>query len=189
MAKCVKINLILKSEDNKKMPIYIRTAKKNDLTKIMVIIDEAKQLLKDDGNPQWQGGHPNQEILANDIAENQAYCLMVDHEVAGIAILLTRPEPTYKSIVGAWRNDYEKYATIHRLAISTKFRDHHLAKFFISNLISRGMMLGIHNFRIDTHKANKRMQALIKHSGFKYCGIVQIDQTENGARNAYELNL
>lgn len=171
------------------MPIYIRLAKKSDLTNIMAIINEAKQLLKEEGNPQWQCGRPNKEILADDIAKKQAYCLMADHEIAGIAVLLTSPEPTYKSIDGAWRNDSEKYATIHRIAVSTKFRGQHLAKFLISNLISRGMMLGIHNFRIDTHKVNKRMQALIRHSGFEYCGVIQVDQTVNGARNAYELDL
>jgi len=50
-------------------------------------------------------------------------------------------------------------------------------------------MLGIHNFRIDTHEVNKRMQGLIRSLGFEYRGIVQVNQTKNGARNAYELNL
>ena len=171
------------------MPTYIKLAQKSDLPEIMKIIDEAKQLMKNDDTPQWQEGKPNEAILSDDIEKERAYCLMVDHDIAGIAILMTTPEPTYKQIEGEWNNDVDQYATIHRIAISTKFRGQHLGKIFMSNLISRGMMLGIHNFRIDTHAVNKRMQGLIKATGFEERGVIYIDQTENGARNAYELNL
>ena len=171
------------------MLIYIRLAEKEDLNQIMTIIDEAKKLLKEDGNPQWQNGTPNREMLAEDINLKRAYCLVANKEIAGVAVLLTSPDPNYTKIEGAWANNKEQYATIHRIAINSKFRGQHLSQFMMSNLISRGLMLGIHNFRIDTHAVNKRMQGLIKSLGFEYRGIVQVDQTENGDRNAYELNL
>lgn len=171
------------------MLIYIRMAEKEDLDQIMTIIDEAKALLKKDGNPQWQNGTPSREMLTEDINLKRAYCLVANKEIAGVAVLLTTPDPNYAEIAGAWSNNKEQYATIHRIAISSKFRGQHLSQFMISNLISRGLMLGIRNFRIDTHAVNKRMQGLIKGLGFEYRGIVQVDQTENGARNAYELNL
>ena len=171
------------------MLIYIRLAEKEDLDQIMKIIDEAKKLLKKDGNPQWQNGSPNRKMLAEDIILKRAYCLVANKEIAGVAVLLTTPDPNYTEIDGAWKNNDEQYATIHRIAISTEFRGQHLSQFMMSNLISRGLMLGIHNFRIDTHGVNKRMQGLIKSLGFEFRGVVQVDQTENGARNAYELNL
>lgn len=171
------------------MSVYLRSAELNDLNKIMSIIDDAKLLMKKDGNPQWQNGRPNAEILKNDINKGQAYCLVVNQEVAGIAVLQTAPELTYKQIAGHWHNDTDQYATIHRIALSSKFRGQHLGLIFISNLLSRGVALGINNFRIDTHAINKRMQGLIKTAGFVYCGIIHIDNTENGARFAYELNL
>lgn len=171
------------------MLIYIRMAEKEDLDQIMTIIDEAKALLKKDDNPQWQNGTPSREMLTEDINLKRAYCLVANKEIAGVAVLLTTPDPNYAEIAGAWANNKEQYATIHRIAISSKFRGQHLSQFMMSNLISRGLMLGIRNFRIDTHAVNKRMQGLIKGLGFEYRGIVQVDQTENGARNAYELNL
>ena len=172
-----------------KMLVYIRLAKKEDLDQIMIIIGEAKKLLKKDGIPQWQSGSPNREMLAEDIAKERAYCLVADQTIAGVAVLLTIPDPNYAQIDGSWANTSEQYATIHRIAISTEFRGQHLSQFMMSNLISRGLMLGIKNFRIDTHALNQRMQGLIKSQGFNYRGIVQVDQTENSARNAYELNL
>lgn len=171
------------------MAIYIRLAQESDLTQIMAIINEAKQLLKSDGIPQWQNGRPNEQILLDDIVKKRAYCLMVDQVVAGIAVLQTSIEPSYAAIDGEWQNETDQYATIHRIAISAKFRGQHLGQIFISNLISRGLFLGIPNFRIDTHAVNLRMQALIKSAGFKYRGVIHIDQTKDGLRNAYELNL
>ncbi|BDR60071.1 GNAT family N-acetyltransferase [Lactobacillus xylocopicola] len=155
----------------------------------MAIIDEAKELLKKDGSPQWQNGNPNHAILAADIVQEQAYCLMVDQAVAGVAALVAGPEPNYDRIDGAWQNTTDQYATIHRIAISGKYRGQHLSQFFLSNLLSRGLLLGIHNFRIDTHADNQRMQALISKVGFQYRGTVWVDQTADGARYAYELNL
>ena len=60
------------------MLVYIRLAKKEDLDQIMIIIDEAKKLLKKDGIPQWQSGSPNREMLAEDIAKERAYCLVAE---------------------------------------------------------------------------------------------------------------
>lgn len=171
------------------MLIYIRLAQEKDLRQIMTIITEAKELMKNDGNPQWQNGKPNQEMLATDIMCKRAYCLIVNHKVAGIAVLQTTPEPSYVQIAGSWNNDTDQYATIHRIAISTKFRGQHLGQIFMSNLISHGVMLGMHNVRIDTHATNKRMQSLIKQLDFDYRGIIRVDQTKDGLRNAYELNL
>ena len=128
------------------MLIYIRLAEKQDLDQIMEIIAEAKKLLKEDGNPQWQNGSPNRKMLAEDIALKRTYCLVANKEIAGVAVLLTTPDPNYTEIDGAWKNNDEQYATIHRIAISTEFRGQHLSQFMMSNLISRGLMLGIHNF-------------------------------------------
>ncbi|WEV38978.1 GNAT family N-acetyltransferase [Lactobacillus sp. ESL0680] len=171
------------------MPIYIRLAQNADLSAIMPIINQAKKLLKQDGSPQWQDGHPNEQMFQDDIIQQRAYVLIVDQEVAGVAVLQTTPDPNYVDIAGAWQNTTTAYATIHRIAISDKYRGQHLGAIFISNLLSRGLFLGFHNFRIDTHAMNKRMQSLIKKSGFHYRGVIHVDPTPDGARYAYELNL
>ena len=171
------------------MAIYIRLAETKDLAKIMNIITDAKKLLKNDGNPQWQNGRPNQAMINEDIIKKQAYCLINDSQIVGVAILQCGIEPTYQQIEGSWRITNAPYATIHRVAISSVFRGQQLGKILISNLISRGMLLGIHNFRIDTHASNLRMQGLIKATGFEYRGIIHVDSGQDGMRYAYELNL
>ncbi len=172
------------------MAVYIRSAKINDLDEIMLIIDEAKQLLKSDGSPQWQDGTPNSDIFQEDIKKKRCYVLVVGKQIAGVAVLMTTKDPHYTNIEGGvWKDNRRRYATIHRIAISDRYRGQHLGEIFFSNLISHGVMLGIHNFRIDTHAMNKRMQHLIKKFGYHYRGIIYVNSTKNGARYAYELNL
>lgn len=172
------------------MAIYIRHANTDDLEDIMAIINSAKKLLKQDGSPQWQDGTPNETIFSDDIKKHRCYILMVGQQVAGVAVLMTAKDPNYADIKqGDWQEDREQYATIHRIAISPNFRGKHLGEIFFSNLISYGVMENIHNFRIDTHAMNKRMQHLIEKFDFKYRGIIHVDPTKDGARYAYELNL
>lgn len=171
-------------------PIYIRKATKCDLKTIMIIIDEAKQLLKQDGSPQWQNGRPNEALIKHDMTQGYAYVLIVGNEVAGTAALLTDPDPCYKDIFnGSWKNNSDDYATIHRLALAKKYRGQHLAHFFLSNLISVSYSHGFRAVRIDTHQQNVRTQRLIKNFGFKYRGQIFVDPSADGERDAYELQL
>lgn len=170
--------------------IYVKKAKIENLSKVMEIIDAAKALLKKDGSPQWQDGSPSIDTLKQDIQNGQCWLLMVGKEIAGTATLLTSDDPHYAIIQdGHWNNTTEQYATIHRIAISSTFRGMSLSKFFFSNLITLGCQQGIRNFRIDTHEMNQRMQKLITDFDFKYTGIIYVNESEDGRRVAFELNL
>ncbi len=65
--------------------IYLRRAQLQDLPAIMKIIDDAKELLKKNGSPQWQNGYPNQETLTQDIAMQTNWVLINDNKVAATA--------------------------------------------------------------------------------------------------------
>ncbi|HCD08659.1 GNAT family N-acetyltransferase [Companilactobacillus crustorum] len=174
--------------------IYIRHAQISDLKKIMNIISQAQAMLKADGSPQWQSGYPNIDTLKGDIMAQQCWVLMVDNQVAGTATLIVADDPNYREITdGSWKNTTDPYATIHRIAISSDYAGQHLGKFFISNLISQAYQNGIHNFRIDTHQLNKRMQHLATNSGYIHRGKIYVDEPaanhEDNARLAFELNL
>ncbi|MHA8137696.1 GNAT family N-acetyltransferase [Lactobacillaceae bacterium Scapto_B20] len=168
--------------------IYVRRGTINDLPYIMKILNEAKALLKADGNPQWSGEYPDEATLRNDIEERTNYVLVVGDQVAGTATLLTTPEPSYREIDGAWHSD-APYSTIHRIAIGGDFHGMHLSSYFFSNLITITKFQEIDNVRFDTHRLNERMQAISKKFNFEYRGIIEVDDPGDPKRYAYELNL
>jgi len=170
--------------------IYLRRAQLQDLPAIIKIIDDAKELLKKNGSPQWQNGYPNQETLTQDIAMQTNWVLINDNKVAATATLQLTPEPTYRNITqGQWQQPDEPYATIHRVAISSNYRGQGLSKLLFSNLLTVGQMQGIKNFRVDTHRSNKAMQHIAENFNFKKRGIIKVNDQNDPERLAYELNL
>lgn len=169
--------------------IFIRRAKITDVDKIEDILQDAVQFLKKSGSPQWQSGYPNRQTVIEDIENNVAWVLTVDKQVAGYAAVVIGRDPNYEKIVGAWENDVDKYATIHRFVLSSNFRGMHLSQFFLSNIISVTYAQGIHNFRIDTYKKNKIVQHLATSHGFIKRGVIQVVDPIDPDRLAYELNL
>lgn len=170
--------------------IYLRRAQLQDLTVIMKIIDDAKELLKKNGSPQWQNGYPDQENFTQDIVMQTNWILINDNKVVATATLQLTPEPTYRNITqGQWQQPDEPYATIHRVAISSNYRGQGLSKLLFSNLLTVGQMQGIKNFRVDTHRSNKAMQHIAENFNFKKRGIIKVNDQNDPERLAYELNL
>ena len=170
--------------------IYLRRAQLQDLTAIMKIIDDAKELLKKNGSPQWQNGYPDQETFTQDIVMQTNWILINDNKVVATATLQLTPEPTYRNITqGQWQQPDEPYATIHRVAISSNYRGQGLSKLLFSNLLTVGQMQGIKNFRVDTHRSNKAMQHIAENFNFKKRGIIKVNGQNDPERLAYELNL
>ncbi|WP_057828682.1 GNAT family N-acetyltransferase [Liquorilactobacillus cacaonum] len=171
--------------------IYIRLATQQDILQMMAIVKDAQHLLASQDIPQWQNGYPNEKVLLNDIEKKISYVLIVNQTIAGIATLLQEPDPNYQQVVeGNWTNSKDPhYATIHRLAISSKFHGQHLAETFINHLVSVSNLLGFKQLRIDTHDKNSRMKYLINKIGFKYSAIVYMHNNPNDFRNSYQLFL
>ncbi|MDD1400109.1 GNAT family N-acetyltransferase [Limosilactobacillus reuteri] len=170
--------------------IYLRRTQLQDLTAIMKIIDDAKELLKKNDSPQWQNGYPDQETFTQDIVMQTNWILINDNKVVATATLQLTPEPTYRNITqGQWQQPDEPYATIHRVAISSNYRGQGLSKLLFSNLLTVGQMQGIKNFRVDTHRSNKAMQHIAENFNFKKRGIIKVNDQNDPERLAYELNL
>lgn len=170
--------------------IYLRRAKATDLDAIMKIVEEARELLKKDGSPQWQDGHPNRETFEQDISRGINWVLVVGEHVAGTATLMLDPDPAYKVIYnGQWSQPNAPYATIHRVAISSHYRGQGLSKILFSNLITVAQLQDRNNIRLDTHEQNKRMQKLAQDFGFIRCGNINVKDRIDPKRIAFELNL
>ena len=170
--------------------IFTRRAQNSDVDKIVQILQDAITFLKKNGSTQWQSGYPNRATVEDDIKNGGAWVLTVDNEVAGYAAVVIGREPTYADIEGKWENNVDTYATIHRIAVFSKFRGMHLSQFFLSNIISLTYAQGIHNFRIDTSRKNKIVQHIAVSHNFIERGIIQVTEDPvDSSRIAYELNL
>lgn len=155
----------------------IRLARKKDLGKMREIFNYGRKIQLESGNPtQWKLGYPSDELILQDIAKNAAYlCLNEQGEIVAVFSVFTDPDATYHKIDGEWLND-EPYATIHRIATNGKERGS--GQYCIEWVQNQ-----YQNVRIDTHDNNQQMKHIIKKLGFKYCGIIYL---ENGdSRNAY----
>jgi len=163
--------------------VYIRPATPQDLDSILPIIDEARQIMRENGNStQWTNGYPSREVIANDIANKAAFvCEMQDKIVGYFSFLAGKnPEPTYNSIEGgAWLND-NPYGVIHRLASGRKARG--IARAAFNFAFSK-----IDTIRVDTHNDNIPMQNYLKKNGFVYCGVIYVN--DGTPRDAFQKTL
>ena len=156
----------------------IRKAKLSDMEEILSVYEFARNFMRESGNPtQWAGGYPKRELLTDDIEKEQLYVIEEDGEINGVFAYMAGIDPTYGYIEdGAWLSD-DEYKTIHRIA---------------SGKNGKGIMKkacdfckeDFSNLRIDTHHDNKKMQYLIEKNGFKYCGIIYLE--DGSPRIAYQ---
>lgn len=153
--------------------MIIRKTNPSDLYEAAEIYDKAREFMKNSGNHcQWANGHPNSEDIIADIAAGDGYVCEDGGEVVGVFFFRIGDDPTYARIYeGEWQND-KPYAVIHRIAV--KHHGRGIADFIYSECFK------LHpNLRIDTHRDNLPMQRSLEKNGFKYCGIIYIqDGTE-----------
>lgn len=167
---------------------HIRKAEKRDVATILSIIKDAQNYLKEQGSPQWQNGFgPNRQAIEDDIDKREGYVMVVEGIVCGYAALVEGIDNSYTKITeGEWDNRYEKYISIHRVALSPAIRGRGLSVQFLPKLISAAQDNGHHDIRIDTHPQNIIMKKTISRSGFIYRGIVHFP-IPDGEREAYQL--
>lgn len=156
----------------------IRSAKLQDLPRLMEIFDIAREYQKSHGNPtQWPVGYPPEQKVREDIDNGFCYVLEEDRRVAATFALIPGEEPTYQYIEsGDWLSE-KPYCTIHRVASDGTKRG-------IGDRIMEWCLQRCHHVRIDTHSDNLVMRHVIEKNGFTYCGIVYVE--DGTARVAYE---
>ena len=161
----------------------IRNAALGDLDRIMQIYAHARQFMTEQGNPrQWaQRSWPPEELIRNDIESGRCY-VCVDEADFPHAVFYydqgSHIEPSYDEITdGGWIGA-EHYGVVHRIATDGSRRG--LGAFCLNWAFSRAGQL-----RIDTHPDNHPMQGLLQKLGFRYCGIIHIEE-EGDPRYAYE---
>ena len=160
----------------------IRKAKMSDISDIEAVYADARELMRESGNPtQWGDEYPPSELVLADIEEGSLHVAEEDGEILAVFYYSEREEKCYGEIDGEWLND-EPYAVIHRIAISKKARGRGVAGRCFDYCFS------LHpNIRIDTHADNLPMQGSLMKNGFSLCGRIKIDRPSCGADSGIRL--
>lgn len=150
------------------MSYEIKTATIADLPRILEIYAEAREFMRQSGNPnQWWDYHPAENILRQDIAVEKLYLCMENSEIMGVFYYEQGIDPTYVNIEdGSWLNE-EPYGVIHRIAAAHRGKG--VAGFCFDWALKQCPSL-----RIDTHQDNAAMQNALNKHGFVRCGIIRI---------------
>ena len=161
------------------MSRIIREAKQTDIADIMKVMEAAKKIMRSSGNMhQWGEGYPSEAVITSDMEKSGGFVIEDEGRIVGYFAFLPSPEPTYHKIFdGKWLDDELPYHVVHRIASS------HHARGTFSTMLSF-CLTHSDNIRIDTHRDNVIMRHLLEKHGFKYCGIIYL---ENGdERLAYQ---
>lgn len=148
----------------------VRRANIDDLPRMLELCEQARGIMRSDGNmQQWADGYPSEDALLSDIQNGNSFVICKeDGTVVGTFAFIIGEDPTYRTIYeGKWLNDTGTYGTIHRLASGPD--SHGVARECFDYCWST-----IKNLRIDTHTDNRIMQHCILKAGFEYCGIIHL---------------
>ncbi len=158
----------------------IRLAKLEELEKIESIYSDAREFMKENGNPrQWKNTYPPHNLILSDIEGGNLYTVFEDDEISGVFYFKSGDDPSYEKIYeGSWKNSLP-YGVIHRIAVSKNARGKGIAKAAFDYAYS---LCG--NVKIDTHIDNIPMQKALEKCGFCRCGIIQLPDGEE--RIAYQ---
>ena len=162
------------------MERVIRKAIDGDLLRILELIECGRQKMRATGNQdQWTEGNPRQELILQDIANGNSYIVEDDGEAVATFAFIQGPDITYKRIYeGQWLDETDDYFVIHRLASMPGV--HGVLKAVLDHCFTLTP-----NIRIDTHHQNVIMRYALEKYGFRYCGIIYLQ--DGAERLAYQL--
>lgn len=157
--------------------MYIRKTADADIDSAVEIYSLAREFMRTTGNPNQWVGRPDRDDVIKDIADGNGYVCVENDEVVGVFFFRIGVDKTYLKIEnGEWLSD-APYAVIHRIAV--KYHGRGIADFIYNEVFKMWQ-----NVRIDTHRDNIPMQKSLTKNGFRYCGIIHLENGEE--RLAYQ---
>lgn len=171
------------------MDYSFRKACAGDEKRIADIFDEARKRIAPLGIDQWQGGYPNIENAIADIENGTGFVLTNDEGViVAYASLGLSGDKNYDTIEGKWISS-GRYGVIHRVAVSDTALRKKAASTIMLEMEKECVRCGFEWARIDTHKGNIPMRAMVESLGYIHCGVITLLDGEGGFREAYEKKL
>ena len=168
----------------------LRKAKSTELDEIMLIIEDGREFLRQQGINQWQHGSPSKETIEQDIKEQTSYVYEIDRNIVATA-MLTNYDRDYEKYPTLW-SKCDNYLVIHRIATIKNKRNQGVGRQFLSAIVEFAKKENIDYIRIDTHKDNKIMRKFLSNFGFVELGEIKLtmkNNLDNKERIAYEIKV
>lgn len=162
----------------------IEKANINDLYEIVNIMDDIKQEMRDEHNPQWgstEEDYPSIDRIKEDIKTNNLYKYVDDNRIKGV-ISIMEDTKEYDEVI---ENSHKKAYIIHRLAIPQMYRKNNIATKLMEYALNKAKEEGIEILKSDTEVSNDKMNRLFIKLGYIYKGQFVYDDYP-GKYNYYE---
>ncbi len=156
-------------------PVRCRPACGEDIPRILEIIQYARESLGRHHVDQWQGDYPGRADIEADIREGICFVVESGADIAAFFALSTAHQANYDAITdGKWASE-QPYCALHRAAVAKEYRGSGAARALIRCAEDQARAWGLRSVRVDTHRKNKPMQALLRECGYRYRGNVLVD--------------
>lgn len=149
----------------------IRLGKKSDLDNILKLVEEAKGIMKEQDNHQWDDQYPLMEHFEEDIAKDYLYVLEENDHIYGFIVIDQNQAEWYDDI--NWPINRDNAYVIHRLTGSKDYKGAATELFqYVIDLVKNR---GVNIILTDTFALNKPAQGLFAKFGFHKVGEQQMD--------------
>lgn len=114
---------------NEVIDMNVRASEIKDLSRVMDLINQAKEYFKDNNINQWQKGYPDISTILDDIISGNSYVLSKHSHTYGTMHFFIGIEPNYVRIYnGHWLTNTRHYGIIHRFVIDNNHKGNGYAK-------------------------------------------------------------
>lgn len=149
----------------------IRLGNMQDISQIETLVKEAKKLMKEFNNNQWDDKYPVTEHFEEDINTETLYVLEENDTIYGFIVVDQQQSEWYDEL--EWPIDREGAYVIHRLAGSQQYKG--AATELFDFAVKLAEEHNIHVLLTDTFALNKPAQGLFEKFGFIKVGEAEID--------------
>lgn len=161
----------------------IRKAVREDLDKIMVIIEETIAVMEREGNPQWDDNYPRRTDFQRDIEENTLYVFADDgDEIKGLVCINDVEMPEYEPLDWSCR---ERALILHRMAVAPSSRREGIGSALLALAEELAAQQSVRCLKTDTYCDNDKMNGMFLKKGYSKIGEVHFGDIA-GHFNCYE---
>ncbi len=139
----------------------LEKAKIEDADICYSILDQGRAFQREQGFVQWSDKYSNPDTVKGDIAEDKAFVIKYNGDIAGYMRIDFDGDPEYATLEGEWHTN-GKYAVVHRMAIGDACRGFGLAHTAFALIEDHCLSHNVNVVRVDTDFPNKRMQHILE---------------------------